>query len=324
MSAILLLVSSKPEDQIFAAEAAATSGLMLRVETDPVQAGKVIETELVGATLADVSSAELYQAFEQGIQSTVGLMSERINSNAIHFISSEDLSKIPYLIQSPLFGHYIYRKFGDPKREGTHYGRIIKATLSDRAFGIKGLLKPESKVQVVHLKNSSQKQDAVEAVKNFLVTAKFQTRMATVVANAMDELLMNAVFDAPIDEMGKATSSMLSRATLMPLEGPSAVEMHIGYDGDYVILSAVDHFGSLDKAKLMGHISKIYKEEEYKVKSAVAGAGIGLATVFRTGGSFFFISDAKVKTEVVVFFRRTDNFREFKDQFRFISTQFYF
>ena len=33
---------------------------------------------------------------------------------------------------------------------------------------------------------------------------------------------------------------------------------------------------------------------------------------------------AFVPGEVVVKFRRTDSFREFKDQFRFISTQFYF
>ena len=69
---------------------------------------------------------------------------------------------------------------------------------------------------------------------------------------------------------------------------------------------------------------KVYTDEEYKVRSSVAGAGIGLATVFRSGGSFFFVSEAGVKTEVTVFFRRTDNFRKFKDQFRFISTQFYF
>jgi hypothetical protein len=78
------------------------------------------------------------------------------------------------------------------------------------------------------------------------------------------------------------------------------------------------------EAKLLSHISKIYTEEEYKVRSSNAGAGIGLATVFRSGGSFLFVSENQVRTEVTVFFRRMDSFREFKDQFRFISTQFYF
>jgi hypothetical protein len=110
----------------------------------------------------------------------------------------------------------------------------------------------------------------------------------------------------------------------MKLEGRHEVEMQVGYDGEYVGITATDLFGSIDKIKLLTHISKIYTEEEYRVKTTVAGAGIGLATVFRSGGSFFFVSEAQVRTEVTVFFRRTESFRDFKDQFRFISTQFYF
>ena len=53
-------------------------------------------------------------------------------------------------------------------------------------------------------------------------------------------------------------------------------------------------------------------------------SGIGLATVFRSGGSFFFVSESRNRTEVTVFFRKLDSFRDFKDQFKFISTQFYF
>jgi hypothetical protein len=71
-------------------------------------------------------------------------------------------------------------------------------------------------------------------------------------------------------------------------------------------------------------MSKIYAQEEYKVKTSMAGAGVGLSTVFNAGASFFFVSESRNKTEATVFFKKTDNFREFKDQFQFVSTQFYF
>jgi hypothetical protein len=100
--------------------------------------------------------------------------------------------------------------------------------------------------------------------------------------------------------------------------------MHVGYDGEYIAVSVGDNFGSLDKAKLLNHMSKVYTESEYKLKATSAGAGIGLAQVFRSGGSFVFVSESRVKTEVSVIFRKTDNYREFREQFRFISTQFYF
>jgi hypothetical protein len=320
----LLLISSRPEDQAFAAEVAVTAGLSLRVVGTAEEGAAIIAEDQPPVILCDVSTQLHYQALENAVQETVGLFSDKINANAIYFLSSDPLEKVQYLVQSPLFGHFIMRNYGDPKDAGEHYGRIVRATSNDRAFGLKGLLKDGAKIQAIKLQVTTQKQDAVEAIKNYLLAAKFQSRMATVVANAVDELLMNAMFDAPTDDLGRPLFNSTARTASIKLEAKHAVEMHVGYDGRYVAVSAIDMFGSLDKNKLLSHISKIYTEEEYKVKTAIAGAGIGLATVFRSGGSFFFVSEARVRTEVTVFFKRTDSFREFKDQFKFLSTQFYF
>ncbi|MGK5082586.1 hypothetical protein WDW37_04710 [Bdellovibrionota bacterium FG-1] len=320
----LLLISSRPEDQAFAAELAMTAGLSLNSVSDPRAGAAAIRDESPTVILCDTSSEAQYLALESAIQDTVGLFSEQINANLIFFLSSENIEKVQYLVQSPLFGNYIMRNYGDLKDAGAHCGRIVKAAIGERSFGLKALLKDSSKIQVIKLEMTNQKQEAVEAVKNYLMAAKFQVRMATVIANAVDELLMNAMFDAPTDELGRPIFSGTSRAASIKLEGKHGVEMQVGYDGQYVGIMAVDHFGSLDKNRLLGHISKIYTEEEYKVKSTVAGAGIGLARVFRSGGSFLFMSEARVRTEVTVFFKRTESFREFKDQFRFLSTQFHF
>jgi hypothetical protein len=320
----LLLISQRPEDLEFATEVAAVAELTVLPATSAMEGATLIANGDVSIILADTSTEAQYLELENSIQEKVGLFSDKINANAIHFLSSATLEEVPYLIRSPLFGHFISRNYGDPKAAGSHYGKIVRATLADRAFGLGLLLAPTAKVQIVKLASTSQKQEVVEAVRNYLVSAKFQTRMASVVANAVDELLMNAMFDAPSDEFGKPTLANTSRATHFVLEGKNQVEMHLGFDGNYVGISAIDQFGSLDKNKLLSHISKIYTEEEYKVKTSVAGAGIGLATVYRSGGSFFFVSESSSRTEVTVFFRRTDSFRDFKDQFRFISTQFYF
>jgi hypothetical protein len=320
----LLLISDKEDDHTFAIEIAITAGLSLKHVKGPVEGAALIAEEDISVILADASSKEQFQALENAIQESVGLFSDKINSNAIHFISSEDLENVQYLIQSPLFGHFVLRNYHDPKKAGQHYGRIIKATLAERAFGLKSLLKPGAKVQIVKLAFSNQKNEAVEAIKSLLISAQFQSRMATAIATAVDELLMNAIFDAPIDEMGKQKYASTSRATVFKLEGLAQVEMHVGYDGEYAAISAIDNFGSLDKNKLLSHISKMYVDEEYKVKTNVAGAGIGLGQVFRAGGSFFFVSESRVRTEVTVFFRKAESYREFRDQFRFLSSQFYF
>lgn len=320
----LVLFSRIPDDARFA-EAVAKSCDMTFVAASTIEKlTELLSQEQAAILLVDTSSEKLYRDFEKAIEETVGLFSDKLNANAIHFMSGEALENVQYLVESPLFGHFILRNYEDPVAAGEHYGRIVRATQSQRAFGLSQLLSADAKIQTVRLTETRLKQEAVEAVKTYLVAAKFQTRMATIIANAVDELLMNAMFDAPIDELGKQTLAQTSRSTHIKLEGKSLVEMEVGYDGQYAAITAIDHFGSLDKNKLLSHVSKIYTNEEYKVKTQVAGAGIGLATVFRSGGSFFFVSENRVRTEVTVFFKRTDSFREFKDQFRFLSTQFYF
>jgi hypothetical protein len=275
LSKSLLLISPKSEDQKFAAEVAVTAGLSLKHVQEAKEGADLISQEEIHVVFVDASTEKEYQKFETAIQDSVGIFSDKINPNAIHFLSSEELEKILYLLQSPLFGHYILRNFNSIEEVGQHYGRVVKATLAERAFGLENLLKPGSKVQNIKLNSSAQKQEAVDAVKNYLLAAKFQSRMATVVANAVDELLMNAIFDAPVDELGKPTLSTTPRSTAFPLDGKNLVEMQVGFDGKYVGISAIDHFGSLEKAKLLSHISKIYVKEEYKVRTTVAGAGIG-------------------------------------------------
>ena len=313
-----------PGDAQFAAQAAAASGLALRTVKRASDAVKIVAVEEGCVLLVDASTQAHYMEFERAVQETLGLFSSRLSANHIHYLSSGDIYEVPYLIQSPLFGNYIHRNFELDPNVGTYFGRILGATLEDRAFGCERMVKPGTKVQTIQLRMALQKQEAVEAVRNYLVALKFQSRMATVIANAVDEILMNAIFDAPVDSMGKHLYESTSRATNFALEGPRAVDLHVAFDGEYVALTAVDLFGSLDKNKLLTAISKIYTEQEYRVRSSVAGAGIGLASVFHSGGSFFFASESGARTEVTVFFKRCDSYREFKSQFRFLSTQFYF
>ncbi len=324
MSKTLLLISERSEDLAFAQEVAMAAGLSLQSVQTPKEGAEVLLADGATVILVDVSSEEQYREFETAVQDTIGLFSEKINSNSTHFITSEEIERTPYLIQSPLFGNYIVRNYGDVRESGRYYGRVTLATLRERAFGLKNILKENTKIQTVKFEFSSQKQDGVEAVKNFLLAAKFQSRMASVIANAVDEILMNAIYDAPVDDLGKPTLSATPRTSKINLKDRNSIEMYVGFDGKYVGVTAVDLFGSLDKAKLLSFISKIYTHEEYKVKTSSAGAGIGLATVFRSGGSFFFVSESRVRTEVTVLFMRTANFKDFKEQFRFLSTQFYF
>ncbi len=321
MTASLVLLSNHAQDRKFCELLAHEAGVGFQPAEKPVDLVKAIESANPAALfIADEHHIDVTKAFQEAF----GLFSDKVNPNRVHFLSSQDLAESAAVLNSPFFGSYVSRGSTSPESAAKRYSHVIRASMRDRAFTLKSLMDEKSKIQVIKFSKTSQKQEGVEAVKNFLLALKFKSRMATVVANAVDELVMNAMFDAPADDFGSPLFMSTPRDTVMDLEGRRAVEMVVGYDGSTVGIMAIDLFGSLDKKKLIAHISKRYTEEEYKVKRNMAGAGIGLATVFRSGGSFFFCCEKAEKTEVTVFFQRTDNFREFKDQFRFISTQFYY
>ncbi len=324
MAKSVLLISNRPDDAIFAGEVALQAGLSIQTAAEPKQGLEIILGDHPEVILVDASEQKNYAKFEQVIQDSVGLFSDRIQSGSIHFLTSHSIEKVPYIVQSPLFSHLITRKEGVEKDSGARYGRVIQALNSKPTTGLAGMLGPQAKVQLVQLQSSQQKGEAVEAVKNFAQKAKFHPRMATVLATAVDELIMNAIFDAPIDDLGRPLYKVTSRSSTIKLEGKSKVEMKVGFDGETLGVSVTDFYGSLEKSALLNHISKIYTKEDYKVKASVAGAGLGLATVFHSGGSLLFSSESRVRTDVTVLFQRHDSFKEFKEQFRFLSTQFSF
>ncbi|MFZ9595851.1 MAG: hypothetical protein ACO3A2_07205 [Bdellovibrionia bacterium] len=324
MAKTLLLISEHAEDQQFASEVAMTAGLTLKVAQKMDDGVKWMAQEEVVCVFVDIPSQAAYQALEDAVQAQIGIFSDRIASLSFHFICTQEIEEYPYLVQSPLFSNFMMRNYGEVKKSGEQYGRIVQAMQAERAFGLPRFLKAGAKVQVIKLSQSTQKNAAVDAVRNFLAAAKFQSRMAMTIVSAVDEVLMNAIFDAPVDALGKQIYATTPRSTSFALEGQSAVELHVAYDGELLTLSVVDFFGSLDKARLFSHIAKAYHQEEYKVKASQAGAGVGLGSVFRTGSSFLFISENQVKTEVVVFFRKFQSYRDFRNQFRFLASQFYF
>jgi hypothetical protein len=324
----LILVSERPDDLVFATRIAEITGLKLVQTTDLAVITNAIKEEDIPAIFLDISSESSFSAFESAIHDQVGLFSDRLNANRFHYISDLDLEEKKFLIKSPIFGNFIYRKYDGPEKAakaGVRYANMLKASLGDRpAFGIRNFFHPKSQVQTISMKRANQKQQVVEALRAYLIKAKYPTRMANTIANAVDELIMNAIFAAPTDATGRRIYEQTPRDTDIPLDGRAAIEISIAFDGIQVGICATDLFGSMDKEKVLGHLSTLYKTEQYKMKLSVAGAGIGLATIFKNGGSLIFLCEKNTKTEVCVIFERLDNIREFKDQFRYILNQYHY
>ena len=326
----LLLLSRTPEDLIFASQIAIIAGLEIHPLMDPRDCVQLIQNlpeKEIGAVFIDCADAKTFGAFEGILQEEIGLFSEKINTNRFHFITTGDIDTVPYLAKSPLFGNFIkrtYRTGDEALAAGKRYAYYAKATTGPRSFGIRNYFSPNAQVQSISIKRSMQKLQVVEAIRGYLIKAKFPSRIANTIANAVDEIVMNSIFTAPMDDLGNRPLDLTPRDTDIELNEKNQVEVTVTFDAGMVGISSTDLFGSLDKSKLIQHLSEVYADEDYKVRANTASAGIGLNNVFKGGGSLVFICEKGLTTEVGVIFERLDNFREFKKQFRFLATQFYY
>lgn len=237
------------------------------------------------------------------------------------FMGSGRLQDHLHLTKSPLFGGLINP--GNVSAETTPlFGGLLRAFLKSEQPGIKEMLGPGASARGAQLGSTLEKYEVVRLVRAHFADANVSDRVVESVAMAADELLMNAIFDAPVDEFGKPLLTSAARDTLIVLSGRRRVALDFGCNSHFCAVKAIDYFGSLDAERLFSRITSVLERGQYRVDIRTAGAGLGLAALYRMGGSLLFHSQSGKMTEVSAFFENEVAKRDPGSRFQFIATRF--
>lgn len=318
MKRVLILISECAEDLVFAREVALACELeFIHLQHGASLSAFIEQSELV-VLLCDCAHPALDQ-FEAETQGACGSFPQKISPNAISYIvSPKDFDRLQSIPVKLVGGNFIIRKYGEnPGDAAFHYARVIRVLTQKNENDLLSHMAIGSPILTCRFDSSSQKLTGVKAAEKFILDMGGHPRVASVVANAMDELLMNAIFDAPNDSSGNQIYAKTPRSEAIVLANDQYVDMQIGMDDQYIGLSVTDHCGTLRRDRVLKHVVKVV----YEPCQESVSAGVGLSLVFRSGASFFFQTEAGVSTTVSVFFKRTQNFRDFQSQFQFVSTQ---
>lgn len=314
----VLLQSQQAADKAFFEEVASRAGLSFQQFTQPVALADDLARDPSALVVVDASSPQLYSAFENCVADKLGLYSAIVNPNYYFFVASVPFHQVPYLHGSQIFGNFVHRNYH--QRDQEIMGQIFARFAGDNAFGIEKYFSPMAKLQVTPLTKSSSKIAVVEALKDYCLRWGLNSRAACFVANAADEILMNAIYDAPVDDLGKAKLAAVARNTPLDLEERSAVEFKVIHDDTTLGFSVSDLYGSIDRSKIVAALSKTHQKEEYKLKPNQMGAGLGLIDTYLHSGGMVFAWEPGVRTEVMAFYRKSASFKDFREQLRFLST----
>lgn len=236
------------------------------------------------------------------------------NPLKIFAITDKPLNQYPYLFKVPVFGHHIFRRFQEPALQ--LYPTVVQSLFVNYPFGLSRFFPEGTPNQKVVLTASKQKAPAVQAVQNVLGKMGVTNRLTGIIAQAVDELIMNAIFDAPHDD-GKPLRKALPRTEAFLFTPGEEVWLEMMMTDKYVGICVADGYGTLKKDVILGFLRKNYQEESYTNKKE--GGGLGLNEIIHSGLSVLFICKPDNRTEVMLFFPRTGNYKEFREGIRFVS-----
>ncbi len=118
-------------------------------------------------------------------------------------------------------------------------------------------------------------------------------RIASMAQLVADELISNAVHNAPVDSAGDHYRKDLARDTELDLDDRHAVRLRWGSDARYVAIEVSDQFGSLDRDTILRSLSPS------DVRDTGGGAGMGMALAYRSSDHLVFNLSPGKRTEII-------------------------
>lgn len=166
-------------------------------------------------------------------------------------------------------------------------------------FGLQKYLLWGVEPYCVTIRDSRLKQDYINEVSVYAASLGCNERTVELVETVVDEVVTNAIYNAPRDADGKAKYAKMSRREHVELEDDEVAELQFACDGDYIAIASIDPFGSLTQDTVVEYLNRCLVKGPNQFSDASGGAGIGLYRVFQSLSKFIVNIDPGNKTEVI-------------------------
>jgi hypothetical protein len=165
--------------------------------------------------------------------------------------------------------------------------------IRDELFGAEKYLLWGTELHQTTLTRASQRAQLVGELADHLRSRGQSARVASIAMLVADELISNAVHNAPVDERGAHYRADLPRDAELPLDGRHRVVLRWGCDGRYVAIEVGDAFGSLERDRVLRALARS------DVQDQGGGAGMGIALTYRSCDHLVFNLAPGKRTEVI-------------------------
>ncbi len=166
-------------------------------------------------------------------------------------------------------------------------------------FGLEKYLQWGVSPYRLEIRDSREKLDYVHAVSAYARRLGCNDRTTEAVENIVDELVTNAIFNAPRDKEGNPKYAKMSRRETVVLQEHEVATLEFACDGNNIAVSQTDPFGALTHDTIVTYLNRCLVKGPQQLSDASGGAGIGLYRVFQSLSKFIVNIDPGKKTEVI-------------------------
>ena len=153
---------------------------------------------------------------------------------------------------------------------------------------------------------------AVARIQEMVGMLAVPKRIADMFGELGHELIMNAIYDAPVDAEGRPRYASDRRADVVLAAHERSV-VRVGTDGSRLALQVRDPFGRLERRHVFEGLARGLAGE---MDRSNGGAGLGMTVCHNSSSAMFFDVSRGRYTEVTALFDLDQNLREFRTQAR--------
>lgn len=228
----------------------------------------------------------------------------------LHTIASTE--KYLPLMAGRSFLRNMIAKRGDPL-EPDELIITAEKLLRQDLFGLQKYLLWGVEPYCVSIADSTRKQRYIRTVSDYATLLGCNARVIEMIETIVDELVTNAIYNAPRRQDGTPKYAQLSRREAVVLEQDEVGELQFACDGSYIAIAQRDPFGALTRDTVVSYLTRCLDKGPNQLSGASGGAGIGLFQVFQSLSKFIINIDPGHRTEVICLIDLRLNMRRFHE-----------
>lgn len=196
----------------------------------------------------------------------------------------------------------------------------LSKLLNNDLFGIEKYLTWGVDIQSRVVVKSTQREELREDIFAYFKKMGVRTSVLDRVNTVAEEMLMNAIYDAPIDAQGKSIFNHLSRKEEIVLESHQQSQLSYASDGVLLAVAVRDPFGGLTKDIIVNYLLSCYGGQAGSLNTGKGGAGRGLHQIIENADLTVFNVKKGVRTEVICLFNVDGQKKEAQPSFHYFFT----